>query len=166
MKLLAGTSGYAFKEWKRVFYPEELADDGMLGYYASRFSAVEINNTFYRLPKEHVLQEWAAQVPDGFTFAIKAIQRITHHARIKPEAAGAPSVDISSQVIFDPDSGDRRLNLTGGSGCFGLVVEAGVVVGELLSAKFGGLLIRGSHLPCGHDHVRHGPVLFHQGVLE
>ena len=61
MRLLAGTSGYAFKEWKRVFYPEDLADDGMLGYYASRFSAVEINNTFYRLPKEHVLQEWAAQ---------------------------------------------------------------------------------------------------------
>ena len=89
MKLLAGTSGFAFKEWKGSFYPGDLKDDGMLGYYASRFPTVEINNTFYRLPKEHVLQEWAAQVPEPFTFAIKASQRITHHARLKPEAASA-----------------------------------------------------------------------------
>ena len=88
MKLLAGTSGYAFKEWKGSFYPNDLKDDGMLGFYASRFPTVEINNTFYRLPKEHVLLEWAAQVPESFTFAIKASQRITHHARLKPEAAG------------------------------------------------------------------------------
>ena len=61
----------------------------MLGYYASRFPTVEINNTFYRLPKEEVLVDWASQVPDSFTFAIKASQRITHFARIKPEAASA-----------------------------------------------------------------------------
>lgn len=89
MKLRAGTSGYAFKEWKGPFYPEDLHDDGMLAYYASRFPMCEINNTFYRLPKEHVLQEWAAQVPDGFTFAIKASQKITHYARLKPECASA-----------------------------------------------------------------------------
>jgi uncharacterized protein YecE (DUF72 family) len=86
---MAGTSGYAFKEWKGSFYPNELKDDGMLGFYASKFPTVEINNTFYRLPKEHVLLEWAAQVPEPFTFAIKASQRITHHARLKPECAGA-----------------------------------------------------------------------------
>ena len=89
MKLLAGTSGYAFKEWKGNFYPADLKDDGMLGYYAGKFPTVEINNTFYRLPKEHVLLEWAAQVPEPFTFAIKASQRITHHARLKPESVGA-----------------------------------------------------------------------------
>ena len=89
MKLLAGTSGYAFKEWKGSFYPEDLKDDGMLGFYSGKFPAVEINNTFYRLPKEHVLLEWAAQVPAPFTFAIKASQRITHHARLKPECASA-----------------------------------------------------------------------------
>ncbi len=89
MRLLAGTSGYAFKEWKGTFYPDELHDDAMLGYYASKFSTVEINNSFYRLPKEHVLLEWATQVPDAFTFAIKASQRITHHARLKPECASA-----------------------------------------------------------------------------
>lgn len=87
MRLLAGTSGYAFKEWKGNFYPTELKDDGFLGYYATKFPTVEINNTFYRLPKENVLMEWAAQVPQNFTFALKASQRITHHARLKEEAA-------------------------------------------------------------------------------
>ncbi len=100
MRLLAGTSGYSFKEWKGVFYPEDLADDGMLGYYASRFSTVEINNTFYRLPKEHVLQEWASQVPDGFTFAIKASQRITHYARLKPDAASAVEFLLKNTVVL------------------------------------------------------------------
>ena len=87
MKLLAGTSGYAFKEWKGPLYPEKMKDAEMLGFYASRFPTVEINNTFYRLPRENVLLEWAAQVPEHFTFAIKASQRITHHARLKPESA-------------------------------------------------------------------------------
>ena len=89
MKLRAGTSGFAFKEWKGPFYPEELKDDGMLGYYAGRYPTVEINNTFYRLPKEHVLQDWASQVPESFSFSIKASQRITHYARLKPDSASA-----------------------------------------------------------------------------
>ena len=87
MKVLAGTSGFAFKEWKGPFYPEKLKDDAMLGFYASRFPTVEINNTFYRLPKEQVLADWAARVPDTFTFSIKASQRITHYARLKEDAA-------------------------------------------------------------------------------
>lgn len=89
MNLRAGTSGFAFKEWKGSFYPDDLKDDGMLAFYAGRFPAVEINNTFYRLPKEDVIRAWAAQVPEPFTFAIKASQRITHFARLKPECAGA-----------------------------------------------------------------------------
>jgi uncharacterized protein YecE (DUF72 family) len=89
MKLHAGTSGFAFKEWKGSFYPSDLKDDAMLGFYASRFPTVEINNTFYRLPKEGVLRGWAGQVPEPFTFAIKASQRITHFARLKPECASA-----------------------------------------------------------------------------
>jgi uncharacterized protein YecE (DUF72 family) len=84
--VLAGTSGYAFKEWKGSFYPLSLKDDGMLAHYATRFPTVEINNTFYRLPKENVLEDWASQVPETFTFAIKASQRITHFARLKPES--------------------------------------------------------------------------------
>lgn len=86
MKLRVGTSGFAFKEWKGPFYPPDLKDDAMLAFYATRFPTVEINNTFYRLPKKEVIQGWAEDVPEGFTFAIKASQRITHHARLKPEA--------------------------------------------------------------------------------
>ena len=89
MNVLAGTSGFAFKEWKGPFYPEDLKDDDMLGFYAGRFPTVEINNTFYRLPKEQVLTDWASRVRDGFTFAIKASQRITHFARLKPDCADA-----------------------------------------------------------------------------
>ena len=89
MTVLVGTSGFAFKEWKGPFYPEDLKDDAMLGFYSSKYPTVEINNTFYRLPREHVLQDWASRVPDGFTFAIKASQRITHYARLKPDAATA-----------------------------------------------------------------------------
>ena len=100
MKLIAGTSGYAFKEWKGSFYPEDLKDDGMLGFYAGKFPSVEINNTFYRLPKEHVLREWAAQVPDAFTFAIKASQRITHHARLKPECASAVEFLLTNTSVL------------------------------------------------------------------
>lgn len=89
MKVLAGTSGFAFKEWKGPFYPAKMKNDEMLGFYAEKFPIVEINNTFYRLPKEAVLLDWASQVPDSFTFAIKASQRITHFARLKPESADA-----------------------------------------------------------------------------
>jgi uncharacterized protein YecE (DUF72 family) len=87
MNLRAGTSGFAFKEWKGPFYPEKMKDAEMLAFYATRFPVVEINNTFYRLPKESVMAGWAAQVPEPFTFSIKASQRITHHTRLKPESA-------------------------------------------------------------------------------
>ena len=89
MNVLVGTSGFAFKEWKGPFYPEDLKDDAMLGYYSGKYPTVEINNTFYRLPKEHVLQDWASQVPESFSFSIKASQRITHYARLKPDSASA-----------------------------------------------------------------------------
>ena len=82
MELLAGTSGYSYKEWKGPFYPEKLPQTGMLAYYAGRLPAVEINNTFYRLPRASVLETWADQVPDGFRFAIKASRRITHFKRL------------------------------------------------------------------------------------
>ena len=103
MTLRAGTSGYAFKEWKGAFYPPTLSDDEWLAYYASRFPTVEINNTFYRLPKQSVLQDWASRVPAEFTFAIKASQRITHHARLKPECADAVDFLLQNTAVL----GDR-----------------------------------------------------------
>jgi len=83
MRILAGTSGYAYKEWKGVFYPEDLPNDQMLHSYAEKLPTVEINNTFYRLPSASVLQGWAEQVPEGFTFVIKASRRITHMKRLR-----------------------------------------------------------------------------------
>jgi uncharacterized protein YecE (DUF72 family) len=78
----AGTSGYAYKGWKGTFYPADLADDAMLAHYASRLPTVEINNTFYRMPKESVVLAWADQAPASFRFVLKASRRITHLKRL------------------------------------------------------------------------------------
>ena len=83
MELLAGTSGYSYKEWKGPFYPEKLPAAAMLAYYGQHLPAVEINNTFYRLPRASVLANWAEQVPQDFRFAIKASRRITHFKRLR-----------------------------------------------------------------------------------
>ena len=92
-RLLAGASGYSFKEWKGTFYPADLKPEGMLDFYSARLPTVEINNTFYRMPKAAMLEHWAAVTPADFRFAIKASRRITHIARPKAEAA-ADSVDF------------------------------------------------------------------------
>jgi len=86
-RLLAGASGYSFKEWKGVFYPEKIDADAMLPFYAERLPAVEINNTFYRMPKVSMLEHWVAITPERFRFSIKASRRITHIARLKEESA-------------------------------------------------------------------------------
>jgi len=91
-RLSAGASGYSFKEWKGSFYPEGMKPEGMLAWYAERLPTVEINNTFYQMPRVAVLENWARCTPEGFRFAIKASRRITHIARLKPETA-ADSVD-------------------------------------------------------------------------
>jgi len=86
-RLLAGASGYSYKEWKGVFYPASIKPEAMLGWYAERLPTVEINNTFYRMPAASVLENWARSTPEGFRFAIKASRRITHIARLKAETA-------------------------------------------------------------------------------
>jgi uncharacterized protein YecE (DUF72 family) len=83
MQLLAGTSGFSYKEWLGKFYPEKLPGDAMLRYYAERFTTVEINNTFYRMPAETMLARWAAEVPERFEFTLKAPRRITHEKRLR-----------------------------------------------------------------------------------
>jgi len=83
MNLFVGTSGYSYKEWKGSFYPEDLPAKQMLHYYGERFRTVEINNTFYRMPSESLLKNWANEVPAGFAFVLKAPQRITHKQRLK-----------------------------------------------------------------------------------
>lgn len=78
-----GTSGYSYKEWKGSFYPEKLPASGMLSFYAAQFSTVEINHSFYQMPTEKLLLGWAKTVPEGFRFALKTNQQITHIKRLR-----------------------------------------------------------------------------------
>ena len=87
MAVHVGTSGWSYPEWKGSFYPSDMKSGRMLAYYAGRFDSVEVNNTFYRLPRREVLATWAGQVPAGFSFVVKASQRITHKARLGLDAA-------------------------------------------------------------------------------
>jgi len=86
-RLLAGASGYSYKEWKGDFYPQSIKPEEMLTWYAERLPTVEINNTFYRMPKTAVVESWAAATPESFRFAIKASRRITHISRLKADTA-------------------------------------------------------------------------------
>ena len=83
MRLRVGSSGYNFPKWKGTFYPAKLPAAEMLGYYAERLDTVEINYTFYRMPNAKTVAGWDATVPPGFTFVLKAPQRITHIARLR-----------------------------------------------------------------------------------
>jgi uncharacterized protein YecE (DUF72 family) len=93
MEIYVGTSGYAYKEWKGKFYPEKISPKEMLRFYSERLTAVEINNTFYRMPKESVLESWGEQVPSGFVFGLKAPQVVTHLKRLR-------NVSEETQYLF------------------------------------------------------------------
>ena len=84
--IYVGTSGYNYPEWKGHFYPDNLAAAKMLPYYAERFTTVEINYTFYRMPTAKLVAGWAAQVPPDFRFTLKAPKRITHDRRLRDTA--------------------------------------------------------------------------------
>lgn len=82
-RLLAGTSGFDYDPWKGIFYPADLPRKQRLSFYGSAFPAVEINASFYRKPAPATVSGWAAQVPEGFRFAMKVWQRITHQKRLR-----------------------------------------------------------------------------------
>jgi len=82
-KVWAGTSGFSYPKWRGAFYPEKLATGDMLKFYAGQLPAVEINNTFYRMPSESLIARWAAETPDHFRFALKAPKRISHVNRLQ-----------------------------------------------------------------------------------
>lgn len=83
MQLFSGTSGFSYKEWRGEFYAVGLPEKQMLSAYASRLPTVEINNTFYRMPQDALLDGWATKVPAGFSFALKAPRRITHLGKLR-----------------------------------------------------------------------------------
>ena len=97
-KIVAGASGYSFKEWKGTFYPQKMKAEEMLPFYSERLPTVEINNTFYRMPRVSMLEDWVKCTPEGFRFSIKASRRITHLARLKPESVG-DSVDFLYRAL-------------------------------------------------------------------
>jgi uncharacterized protein YecE (DUF72 family) len=82
VRILAGTSGFSYAAWKGGFYPADLPSAQMLSSYAARLPAVEVNNTFYRMPRQAMLTSWRAETPPAFRFALKAPQRITHQQRL------------------------------------------------------------------------------------
>ena len=86
MRLFTGTSGFAYKEWKGSFYPEDIRPRQMLPFYASRFDSVEINYTFRKVPSERTMASWHSAVPPRFVFSLKANSRITHTLRLRGAA--------------------------------------------------------------------------------
>jgi len=83
MNLWIGTSGFQYAEWKGTFYPEDLPTAKMLPFYAERFSTTEINYTFHRIPAAKTIDNWRAQTPEKFRFALKAPQKMTHWSKLR-----------------------------------------------------------------------------------
>src|SRR3954470_23393301 len=110
MNLYVGTSGYSYKEWKGTFYPGDLPDKQMLRFYGERFGSVEINNTFYRMPKASVLEAWATEVPKNFRFVLKAPQQITHIKRLK-EAADSVAYFLKIGAVLKEQLGPLLFQL-------------------------------------------------------
>jgi uncharacterized protein YecE (DUF72 family) len=81
-----GTSGWTYAHWVGAFYPAGTRAEARLGVYARRFDAVEINNTFYSLPEPKTVAGWRLDVPEGFTFAVKASRYLTHLKKLKDPA--------------------------------------------------------------------------------
>jgi uncharacterized protein YecE (DUF72 family) len=104
-QLYAGTSGFAYPNWKPAFYPQKLASKKFLEYYASRLNSVEINYTFRRLPAGSTLESWVQATPAEFRFALKAHERITHILRLK-DAAEFTGLFLRA---IDPLRATRRL---------------------------------------------------------
>jgi uncharacterized protein YecE (DUF72 family) len=103
--LYAGTSGFAYPQWKPRFYPEDVPQKKFLEYYATRLNAVEINYTFRRLPAAATLESWVNATPAGFLFSLKAHMRITHLRRLK-DAGEATEIFLKAA---DPLRSARRL---------------------------------------------------------
>lgn len=103
--LYAGTSGFAYAQWKPDFYPEKLPAARFLEHYSGRLNSVEINYTFRRMPPASTLENWVRTTPPGFLFAVKAHQRITHVQRLK-DAGTATEIFLRA---IDPLRAMRRL---------------------------------------------------------
>jgi uncharacterized protein YecE (DUF72 family) len=109
----AGTSGFSYEEWKGSFYPDDLSKDSMLAFYADRLGTVEINNTYYRMPKASVLEDWAGKVADDFRFVLKANRRISHFKKLKGTAVDDMEYFWSQAVTLGDRLGPILIQLPG-----------------------------------------------------
>jgi uncharacterized protein YecE (DUF72 family) len=101
MNVRVGTSGFSYPKWRGSFYPDKLPEAKMLGHYAQKLSAVEINNSFYRMPSVEVIGRWAAETPPDFRFAIKSPRRITHEKKLADTSAAVTQLDAGVQALGD-----------------------------------------------------------------
>src|SRR5579872_4871516 len=122
-----GTSGWQYRHWRRVFYPDKLPQGDWLAYFAERFRTVEVNNTFYNLPERTVFEQWRRRTPADFVMAVKMSRFLTHIKRLRePEepvrrfmerAAGlGPKLgpvllQLPPSLEADPDLLDETLSL-------------------------------------------------------
>jgi uncharacterized protein YecE (DUF72 family) len=83
MAFHVGTMGWSYGFWKGNFYPENLSSREFLGYYAKQFGTVEVDSTFYRIPRKQTVTDWKEQTPEGFVFSLKFPQVITHVKMLK-----------------------------------------------------------------------------------
>jgi uncharacterized protein YecE (DUF72 family) len=101
MRIHVGTSGFNYPEWRGTFYPEDFPANRMFEFYSARFTTVEINQTFYRMPTQKTAGAWLAQAPAGFTYTLKAPQRITHSQRLKDSGEQVQFFCESARVLAD-----------------------------------------------------------------
>ena len=107
MAIYAGTSGFAYPQWKPAFYPKDVSSKRFLEYYATRLNSVEVNYTFRRLPSAKVLEGWLAATPQGFAFGLKAHQTITHIMKMQ----NAESFTEAFLKSIEPLRAARRLGV-------------------------------------------------------
>jgi len=101
MQILTGTSGFSYPAWRGSFYPQKLSTTKMLSFYAGKLGAVEINNTFYRMPRPALLERWAVETPPAFRFALKSPRSITHMRRLKGAADAVARLGKEARALGD-----------------------------------------------------------------
>jgi uncharacterized protein YecE (DUF72 family) len=129
-----GCSGYQYSDWKRIFYPEDLAQRQWFEFYASHFNTLELNFTFYRFPKLDFLQSWYQRSPEKFSFAVKAPRHITHFKRLNEaqealnnfyvtvqeglkEKLGCVMFQFPSSFVYEEHRLERIVNLIDSNVC-------------------------------------------------
>ncbi len=110
MALRIGTSGWQYKDWHGVLYPDGLPQRAWLGRYADEFATVEVNNAFYRLPERSVFERWREQTPDGFVLAVKVSRYLTHVKRLVDPAEPVARL-VDRAVGLGPRLGPYLLQL-------------------------------------------------------